>query len=801
VSKKLKYTDQVTSRNFLREKRMRFLRIVHCFLCLSLITYPLSLFSQNKKIDSLQKVLANAKDDTNRVKTLVVLAKALDNNGDLQQADSVAKVSLSLAIKLNDKRGMCTAKATLGMVYDDEAKLDEALTVSLEAVKLSEELNDKELIVKTSGDLALVYYDKGDYPKALEYNFNVLKIAREIHDWHSEANILGNLGLVYWNRGELDKAIDYFEQALKIFRENKDNGGIAMNTGNLGVIYFNKKNFTKALEYYDEALKMNIKLKRKMGIIRNTGNIGGVYEELGQYDTSRAYFNRALKMAEGLGDKPSIIMNTGNIGETYMKEKKDVQAEDYLTRALSMSSALGELEYIKAYSLGLSNVFADEGKWEKALDMYKKYSVIKDTLISTDKNKEIGKMEAKADYDKQLALQQAEEDKKTVLAAADSKRQRIISAFTGAVALAIAIIAILIFRSLRITRKQKLLIELQKTEVEKQKILVEEQKGVVEQQKLLVEEKNKEIVDSINYAKRLQDAILPPLSEVIKALPESFILYKPKDIVAGDFYWLERVTSLNLFQGRDFERSQPDMPSPLGEGKDEVILIAAADCTGHGVPGALVSVVCSNALNQAVKEFGISEPGKILDKVRDLVLETFGKSEDNVQDGMDISLLALTLPSPKGEGATDATVAKSSYKAKTDTSLPLGRDGVRVQWSGANNSLWYILNGQMIEIAPDKQPIGKYYNTKPFTTHTINIPKGSPLGSGGAVFYLFTDGYADQFGGPKGKKFKYAQLQEKLLAISHQPLAEQKTILEQTFEQWKGKLEQVDDVLVIGIRV
>jgi serine phosphatase RsbU (regulator of sigma subunit) len=252
-----------------------------------------------------------------------------------------------------------------------------------------------------------------------------------------------------------------------------------------------------------------------------------------------------------------------------------------------------------------------------------------------------------------------------------------------------------------------------------------------------IEEKNKDILDSITYAKRLQDAILPPLSTVKKHLSESFILYKPKDIVAGDFYWLEKV--------------------------GDTILIAAADCTGHGVPGAMVSVVCSNALNRTVKEFKITEPGKILDKTRELVLETFEKSESNVQDGMDISLCSIN------------TVTKE------------------VKWSGAYNSLVYVQDGAIHEIPADKQPIGKTDNPKPFTTHTLSLSDSS--------LYLFTDGYADQFGGPKGKKFKFKQLSDKLSVISNQPMEEQKRVLENTITEWKGKLEQVDDILVIGIRV
>jgi serine phosphatase RsbU (regulator of sigma subunit) len=267
---------------------------------------------------------------------------------------------------------------------------------------------------------------------------------------------------------------------------------------------------------------------------------------------------------------------------------------------------------------------------------------------------------------------------------------------------------------------------------------VVKQKEELEQQKEIIEEKNKDITDSINYAKRIQDAILPPIELIQQKLPDTFLLYKPKDIIAGDFYWMEEI--------------------------DHIVFIAAADCTGHGVPGAMVSVVCSNALNSAVKEFGLRDTGKILDKTRELVLETFKKSGEEIKDGMDISLLAI-----------DATHEK-------------------ISWSGANNQLWYISNKALHEIKANKQSIGKTDNPQPFTTHTIKFTKGD-------IYYLMTDGYPDQFGGPKGKKFKYKQLEENLLAISDKPLKEQSQILRSTFNTWKGNLDQVDDVTLIGIKI
>lgn len=265
------------------------------------------------------------------------------------------------------------------------------------------------------------------------------------------------------------------------------------------------------------------------------------------------------------------------------------------------------------------------------------------------------------------------------------------------------------------------------------------QKLIIEQKKL-VQEKQTEIIDSITYAKRIQDAILPPDHYWLKNLPQSFVLYKPKDIVAGDFYWMETSDDAKF------------------------IFFAAADCTGHGVPGAMVSVVCNNALNRSLHEFKLSDTGKILDKTRELVIETFGKSDKEVKDGMDISLCRLN----------------------TET--------LELQWSGANNPLWMVQNLEIKEVKADKQPIGRYAEQKPFFTHTLQLAEGDSL-------YIFTDGYADQFGGPKGKKFKYKQLKELILKIHTRQWEQQKEILNTTFENWKNNLEQVDDVCIIGLRI
>ena len=253
-----------------------------------------------------------------------------------------------------------------------------------------------------------------------------------------------------------------------------------------------------------------------------------------------------------------------------------------------------------------------------------------------------------------------------------------------------------------------------------------------------ITQKNKEIQQSIEYAKRIQKAILPPQELIAKYLSKSFVLYKPKDIVAGDFYWMQKI--------------------------DGKILFAAADCTGHGIPGALVSIICNDGLNQSVEEHKLIDPGKILDKTRDIIVHVFEKSEEDVKDGMDISLCVLD---------------------QQNNSL---------QWSGANNPIWIIRNAEILETKPNKQSIGKTDKPTPFKTHNFKLEKED-------LIYLFTDGFQDQFGGKNGKKFKLANLKKLILSIHREKMQKQLEIINQAFEEWKGDQEQVDDVCIFGLRI
>jgi serine phosphatase RsbU (regulator of sigma subunit)/predicted negative regulator of RcsB-dependent stress response len=744
--------------------------------------------AQNRKVDSLQNIFNKTTQDTARLRVYIQLGFACDVTDNLKYSEPAIQLADKILTTITDtaeQKKILRFKIRaihISWTYYTQDKSDTAnlFACTRRITAIYKQMNDTLGVTFSLLQMANDYKTIGDYPKAMEYCQEGLALAQSKQYKKYVSSSFYTLGDLYAEQGDTVQAFENYQNGLSILYQLKDTNAAAYNLISMGMMYGKFHDTTKALECFRTSILLSEKKKVKSNIRRAYDGLGLMYSGMGNFEKAKVNYEKSLVISEALqstnnNENDWLCVLLSNIGNIYIKQDSTSKALEYYFRSLNISEKSGynnrtatnfiyiSRAYVKQKDLHKANLYVDSalersknrtilkdvrdeealaaqidsatGNYKGAYEHYQQYIIIRDKLNSDEVRKAASKERFQSEYTRQKAIDKVEQDKKDTIAEDDRRKQRVITWSIAGGLLLMFVFAGYIFRSLYITRKQKSLIE-------RQKLAVEQQKQLVEEKSKIVEEKNKDILDSITYAKRLQDAILPPLSMVEKYLPESFVLYKPKDIVAGDFYWMERV--------------------------GDNILIAAADCTGHGVPGALVSVVCSNALNRTVKEFKITEPGKILDKVRELVLETFEKSESNVQDGMDISLAAI--------------------------SRKLLVDSAEIQWAGAFNSLWYMQNGEMKELAADKQPIGKTDKPLPFTTHNIELGKGDSL-------YLFTDGYADQFGGPKGKKFKYKAMQEKLLAISHQQMAEQKSILNKTIEDWKGNLEQVDDVLIIGIRV
>jgi len=672
-------------------------------------------FSQN---DSLWAVYQNKNEaDTNRLKAIHAIAWSyIGNNPDT--AIILAEQELQLAIKAKAKNYEGKALNIIGISFNNKGNYLKALDYYLKVLKVREEIKDKQGIGSCYGNIGLVYWYQSDYPKALEYHLKSLKIKEETGDKKGTGLCYSNIGNVYYSQSNYSKALDYYLKALTVREEIGDKQGVGNCYGNIAGVYQSQSKTQKALEYYLKALKISEEIGDNQGIGNCYGNLGNVYADQTNYPKALECFLKSLQLREEIGDKNGIGDCYINIGGLYNKLANYKQAIKYSDSALQLSKEIGNIDNARSAYQNLADVYAKTGRYKEAYNYHVKFKTLNDSLFSAENISNVANQESKMKEDQMAAGFKEEQIKK----GAELKQQKIISfSFTIGFVLVLVLIFV-VFRSLKQSR---------------------EKNKIIENQKAVVELHQKEIIDSITYAKRLQQAILPAEAEIKKYLPENFLFYNPKDIVAGDFYWMHTT--------------------------EKAVYIAAADCTGHGVPGAMVSVVCSNALNRAVKEFALTETGEILDKVRQLVIETFEKSDKDVKDGMDISLARIQK-------------IKNSIEEKTE-----------IQWSGANNSLWYIQNNALTEIKANKQPIGKYSNPVPFTTHTREF-------SSAVTFYLFSDGYADQFS-TRDKKLMTKKFKEILLSIQHLALHEQGKYVEKYHIDWKGDMEQTDDVLVIGIKI
>ncbi len=656
-------------------------------------------------------------------------AEILRLSGSFDESVKIQDQVIAMCDTVKDIKRLAFCNISKGESYRLTFEFPKAVDCYNEAIRYATKINDLNKISICYNSMGELYRIQNNYPKALEFFNKGLEIAKKNKNKTQIAFCYSSMGDIYTAQKDFEKALAYFEDAYKIASELRSRLQECNSLSSMGLTYHITKDEVKALECFNKALAIAEEIGNKDKIAFCYSVIGDIYQSGKKYDDALTAYNNAVKIAEETGNKGLLSNSYYALGGLHLLNKNYAAAKTAAELGFTSAKESEVPDNVKNAARLLSKVYEKQNQPAQALEMLQLFITMKDSVDNEQNIKQLAAVEYKAKEAGLKAEQIArEETNKAQQAQKDEelKRQKTIRyAFTIGFGL-VLILVIVVFRNLQENKKKNKIITAQKKEVE--------------HQKEIVDEKNKEITDSITYAKRLQDAILPPIKMVKEVFPESFVLYIPKDIIAGDFYWMEHSGDFTFF--------------------------AAADSTGHGVPGAMVSVVCSNALNRSVKEFKLTDPGLVLDKARELVLETFAKSEGDVKDGMDISLLCI------------------NRKKKSIT------------WAGANNPLWFISPGDEIlsEIKPNKQPIGKTDNPLPFTTHVIPYVEGK-------IIYLITDGYADQFGGPHGKKLKYKKLESFLVTNKDRSLDEQKQILENNFKEWKLNYEQVDDVTLLGVRI
>lgn len=697
--------------------------------------YDESLKNSENALDLYAKILKlepsknNFKIQKNKAQVLNNMGLVFWNQSNYSQALKSNYEALAIRKEIKNIKGIATSYNNLGLVYDSQGNYAQARSYYLKSIDVKFKIGDVFGIGNTLNNLGLVCQETGDYPEALKYHFAAVKLFERIGKASNVANCYNNIGLVFENLENLTEALRYQFIALDIRKNLKEKDNIARTSMNIGNIYSEQGKFDVALNYYYSCLNTFNEIGDSTSIANIYGNIAVINGRQKDFSSSINNTTLALKIHEKQGNYPEIANSNLNLGMIYTKIKKYNIAANYLNKGLALAKKVGATHLIGDLYYYKTALDSTQGNFGDALINYKLYIEYRDSIFNDENITKTVKQQMQHEFDKKEIQEKSKQEIKDALAYKELERKKIERNGFAIGALLITAFSILIFRSYSQKRKANEIITIQKNEVEKQRNIVQSQ--------------NKDMLDSIEYAKRIQATILPPPRVVKKYLEDSFILYMPKDIVAGDFYWME--SKLN---------------------NEELILFAACDCTGHGVPGALVSVVCSNALNRAVKEFELSQPSLILDKVTELVVEAFSKDETvNVHDGMDASLCALN----------------------TETG--------DLEWAGANNPLWILRGGELIEFKADKQPIGSYVNARSFTNHHIKTQKGDTM-------YLFTDGYSDQFGGELNRKFTKSGFKKLLLSIQHLPLADQRNELYEFHNSYRGsENEQIDDILIIGVRL
>jgi len=654
-----------------------------------------SVFCQ-EEVAELKKQLRLEKDQLKRIDLLIELSKTVyynDFNQSLNYAQKANKLidTQEPTLELKSKKALATN--IIGVCYLNLGKHDKAIENCLQSLNIAEEIKDSVRMGKALNNLGMIYGYKKEYDKSNEYFLQSASLSEQLNDYDGAAISYSNVSASYYDLKEKDKGDLYYDKAMDLYKQVNDDYGIASLYLIKGNELSKDKKYKKALKYYDLSESIYLDLGVLESLIDVYHYKAQLYNQVNQRKKALDYSNKSIELAQELKSPHSLSL---------------------------------------AYSVQ-SSVYEKGGQYNKALAAYKSYVAWNDTVFNQKSESLIAEMQAKYNYEKEerenkILKQQADisnleiENKQKQL---ETSRIIIISAIIGGV--------LLLMLAFVLYKQNKL-----KEETNLQLVKINNE---VTEAKQIIEEKNKDITSSIEYAKYIQQAILPKKEYINQCFSDTLLLLLPKDVVSGDFYWFQKF------------------------GKYSVLVLA--DCTGHGVPGGFMSMMGVELLNQVLGDPTILEAGEALAEIDKRIRKNLNHvgSERQQNDGMDMALCIF------------------DTEEKT------------VQYAGANSPLVFIRNGILERIVPDKYGVGgAFEQNKTFKTHLFKVEKED-------VFYMYSDGYPDQFGGSKHKKFMRKRLLSLLLKISPYPMKQQKKELLEEFYAWKGDLEQIDDVSIVGVRV
>ena len=770
-------------------------KVLIVFLLYTPILYSFQIYSQSKT-DSLIRISGSNVHDTIRTQAFLDLSWAFKTS-DTEIALKYGESALNLSRTTKRKDHEANALKNIGVIYLFSSNFPKAENYLKAAIQVYKNIGNKKGIAGCNNNLGLVEEQTGDYQQAFEYYAISLQINEEIDNKSGIASSESNIGNVLQIQGKYRNAIEYYLKSLKIREELNEKLGIADTYNNIGALYEKQNALSQAMTNYEKALMLYIEVdeKRKSGMVLH--NLGYVQSLEKNYVKAMDYYEKSLEIRKECGDKQGIASTYMNIGELYYVKEKLNDAKKYYDssyflfdntgnhyRALQAKMAIAKVlneagdhfkaisqiepetqngkllpEDLKAAYFILSQAFYKTNDFYSAYHYQKKYIELKDSLNAEENTKNILRLQLDYEFQKKQKELELETEKQKIHDEKElSKRHMIILILVICLA-AVMVIVVIIYRSYLLKREDNQILENQKKEIEEynekllfyheellsQKEDLEVQKKMLDTQNTLLREKNQRINESIQYAKRIQTLLLPAETTFEKTFTDYFILYRPKDIVSGDFYWIRE--------------------------NNRYVILAVADCTGHGVPGAFMSVLNMSFLDEIV-DSGVTNPAEILNQARDKIKKTLHNNinQNEPRDGMDIGI---------------CTIDKSNRI---------------LEFSGAYHSLMILNKPEensdgLIEISGDKMPIGAHIKgDKPFKLNRHKIKKTDK-------FILYTDGFIDQFGGTLDRKFLPEQFKEIVKQTRNLKMKDQKLALVEKLEEWMDGREQIDDILVLGFQL
>ncbi len=715
----------------------------------------IQVYGQQQRLDSLKALAETVTEDTTRVRILNELAGLLYRT-DPELAIKYSGDARTIAEQVDDRPGLAEAYKNLGLGYYMLGDFEAALRNWNPSLGIFQALGDERMVANIVGNQGSIYYNIGQNVQAIENYLRSLKIAEKLNDSIRIATMMLNIGLVYADQpGAQDSAASYYLRALEMGEAIGYDDLLGVGEVNLGELYLAQELYDSAQVHFEKSLTI---LQSDIDIATSLNFIGRTYAGTGDYETAIRYHQDALQMAEEQNARLEMVKILLGLASAQLEKGEVGNALQSYERAMEISREIGTNHQLSAAYGGLAETFAELSDYRNAYKYLALQYEIDNVILQIESEDKIDnlmfayQLEEKQDEIEILEQQAQIEELK-------SRRQRGILFTIAAVGILLLLLAGGLYNRFLFIRKTNQQIQAQKREIEDQRDEIEAQRDQMEKHRDLVMAQKELITDSISYAQRIQSTLLPSRTGIEEIIPEHFIFFRPKDIVSGDFYWIREV--------------------------EDHVIIVVSDCTGHGVPGAFMSMLGITMLNELIGDQCREDPSEILDQLRSKVktmLLQKGDSEEQ-KDGMELTLAILD--------------------KKTR----------RLHFAGANNPLYLIRNNNgaagpipeahssmengeytLYEIKGDRQPIGVHWEETPFTSHTLSLMENDSI-------YLFSDGFVDQFGGENRKRFKAMNFKKLLLSIQKEPMNRQGEIVGETFETWKGEFEQIDDVSVFGARL